>query len=445
MLGIMDSAPQARALATRVVLAVARDGRNLEDALTGAGPGPALKATVQSLAFGTIRWYPELEFCLKVLSGRPLDRLDPEVRALALVGLYQLAHGETPPHAAVGETVEATRPLGRPRAAGFINAILRRFLRERESVLATVHGNPAARFAHPAWMVQAFERDWPEHFQSILHAGNGHPPMWLRVNARRATTTDYQARLVDAGIDSVGCAFVPEALRLSRPVEVARLPGFAEGQVSVQDAAAQLAARFLDARPGMRVLDACAAPGGKACHVLELVPGLEELVALDLDPGRVGRITDNLDRLGLAATVVTGDACAPAGWWDGQPFDRILVDAPCTGTGVIRRHPDIKLLRHPGDVEAFVNRQRNLLAAVWPLLRPGGRLVYATCSVLKAENAELVEGFLSGNPEAAEVTESARLFWPAQPPVAGPGPGVALLTGAADTDGFYYACFEKRA
>jgi 16S rRNA (cytosine967-C5)-methyltransferase len=441
----VDNAAQARALATRVLIAVARDGRRLEDALAGASAPASLKATVQSLSFGTIRWFYQLEACLAGLSGRPLDRLDPEVRALALIGLYQLAHGETPAHAAVAETVEASRLLRRPKAAGFVNAILRRFLRERDAILASVQHDPAARHAHPAWMVQAFEKDWPEDFQAILAADNLHPPMWLRVNAARTSLADYRAQLMRAGMESQACDFAPEALRLERPVEVGRLPGFADGLVSIQDAAAQLAARLLHAQPGMRVLDACAAPGGKACHLLELEPGLGELVALDVDPARVGRIGENLVRLGLAATVLVGDACAPAAWWDGRPFDRILLDVPCTGTGVIRRHPDIKLLRQPGDVAQFVDRQQCLLAAAWPLLAPGGRLVYATCSVLKAENAAQVARFLAANPEAAEVTESARLFWPVQPPVTGPGPGVALLTGAADTDGFYYACIEKRA
>jgi 16S rRNA (cytosine967-C5)-methyltransferase len=269
--------------------------------------------------------------------------------------------------------------------------------------------------------------------------------MWLRVNAARTSLADYRAELTRAGMESQTCSFAPEALRLARPVEVGRLPGFADGRVSIQDAAAQLAARLLHAQPGMRVLDACAAPGGKACHLLELEPGLGELVALDVDPARVGRIGENLARLGLAATVLVGDACAPAAWWDGRPFDRILLDVPCTGTGVIRRHPDIKLLRQPGDVAQFADRQQRLLAAAWPLLAPGGWLVYATCSVLQAENASQVARFLAANPAAVDVTESARLFWPAQPPATGPGPGVALLTGAADTDGFYYACIEKRA
>lgn len=439
------SAPRARAAAAQAVLAVARDGRTLEDALAAADLPPELRPTVQSLAFGTVRWFHELDACLALLAGRPPDRLDPEVRALALVGLHQLAHGSTPAHAAVAETVEAVRVLRRPRAAGLVNALLRRFLREREPVLAAVRRGPAARYAHPVWLVEALAGDWPQDFESILAAGNAQPPLWLRVNARHGDTAAYQRRLAEAGLGSGACPFAPEALKLDRPVEVSRLPGFAAGDVSVQDAAAQLAARLLGAGPGMRVLDACAAPGGKTCHLLELVPGLAEVVALDVDPQRVARIRQNLERLGLEARVLTGDACEPLAWWDGRPFQRILVDAPCSGSGVIRRHPDIKLLRQPGDIPAFAGRQRRLLESAWTLLAPGGRLVYATCSVLKAENSGVISAFLDDFREAAEVTESVRLFLPAQPPATGPGPGLALLTGAADTDGFYYACIEKRA
>jgi 16S rRNA (cytosine967-C5)-methyltransferase len=441
----MTGAAEVRALAARAVLSVAGDGRTLEDALAAVGAGAAQRPAVQSLAFGTVRWLVELEACLASLSSRPPARLDPAIRVLALVGLYQLAHGETPVHAAVAETVEAARALGRPRAAGFVNAVLRRFLREREDILAAARRQPAARFAHPAWLVEAIRRDWPAQYEAVLDASNAHPPMWLRVNARRTDVANYAERLRESGLEADGCPFAPEALRLSRPVEVTRLPGFADGDVSVQDAAAQLAAPLLDAPPGARVLDACAAPGGKTCHVLERAPAIARMVALDVDEARNRRVRDNLARLALQAEVVTGDATRPADWWDGQPFDRILLDAPCSGTGVIRRHPDIKLLRRPEDVAAFAGRQGALLAALWDLLAPGGRLVYATCSILREENQQVVEAFLRARPGAAEVTESARLFLPGQPPATGAGPGFALLTGAADTDGFYYACLEKRA
>jgi 16S rRNA (cytosine967-C5)-methyltransferase len=441
----MASPPFLRAAAARVVLAVARDGRTLEEALAAARLPEGARPSVQSLSWGTVRWMPELEGCLRLLSTRPPGELDPVVRALLCVGLYQLAHGETPPHAAVAETVEAARELQKPRAAGLVNAVLRRFQRERDAVLARVHREPAARFAHPAWLVEAFCRDWPDDYESLLAAGNVQPPMWLRVNVRRTDAAGYARRLAEAGLEAQGCDFAPEALKLARPVDVGRLPGFAEGDVSVQDAAAQLAARLLGAGPGMRVLDACAAPGGKACHLLELRPDLGGLLALDLDEARNRRVRDNLARLRLEAEVVTADAARPESWWDGRPFDRVLLDAPCSGTGVIRRHPDIKLLRRPTDVQAFAARQRGLLEALWSVLAPGGRLLYATCSVLEAENSAVIGGFLRDTPGAAEVTESARLFLPAQPPARVRAVGLALPTGAADTDGFYYACIEKRA
>jgi 16S rRNA (cytosine967-C5)-methyltransferase len=294
-------------------------------------------------------------------------------------------------------------------------------------------------------MLDAFARDWPDRWESIAAAGNAEPPMWLRVNARRAATGAYLARLSDAGIEATAAGFAPEALRLGEPADVSALPGFADGDVSVQDAAAQLAPRFLAAAAGMRVLDACAAPGGKACHVLELQPAVAELVALDVDPARASRIESNLSRLGLKASVVVADAARPAHWWDRRPFERILLDVPCSGTGVIRRHPDIKLRRRPADVARFATQQTALLESCWQMLAPRGRLVYASCSVLTAENADVVGAFLKGQARAVDVTESARLLMPGALPWRIAGAGCALPSGAADADGFYYACLEKRA
>jgi 16S rRNA (cytosine967-C5)-methyltransferase len=427
------------------VAEVATRGRRLEDAIAEATQGGVPRPATQSIAFGTVRWYFELDACLARLLVRPGGRQDPELRSLLLVGLYQLLHGATPEHAAVSETVEAVRALGRPRAAGLVNAILRRFQRERAAILAAAHQDRAARLAHPAWMLDAFARDWPDRWESIAAAGNAAPPMWLRVNARRGTRDAYRARLAEAGFAAEASDFAPEALRIGEPVDVHALPGFADGEVSVQDAAAQLAPRFLGATAGMRVLDACAAPGGKACHLAELEPGLAELVALDVDAGRATRIESNLARLGLAARVVVADAAIPAAWWDGRPFERILLDVPCSGSGVIRRHPDIKLLRRAADVARFATQQSALLAACWGLLAPGGRLVYASCSVFAAENAAVVGRLLAGERQAVDVTESARLSLPGALPWQVAGPGCALASGAADADGFYYACLEKRA
>jgi 16S rRNA (cytosine967-C5)-methyltransferase len=427
------------------VVAVAAEGRRLEAAIAVAARDLPGRPAIQSLAFGTVRWFFELEACLAQLSSRPDVPPAHEVRALALVGLYQLAHGATPEHAAVSETVEAARELGYPRAARFVNALLRRFQRERGSILAAAHRVREARLAHPEWLLAAFERDWPAEWESIAAAGNEEPPMWLRVNVLRSSRDDYRARLGSVGISSQTSAFALQALRLDKPMDVGSLPGFADGDVSVQDAAAQLAAPFVGAAAGMRVLDACAAPGGKACHLLELAPGLDSLVALDIDAARAARIQSNLARQALAAQVVVGDALVPARWWDGRPFDRILLDVPCSGTGVIRRHPDIKILRRPDDIGRFAARQSALLAANFALLAPGGRLVYSSCSVLAAENARVVAAFLAREPEAADVTESARLLLPGVLPGRHAGPGWALPSGSADADGFYYACLEKRA
>jgi len=392
-----------------------------------------------------VRWLFELDACLESMLDRPDVALDPEVRALVLIGLYQLLHGATPEHAAVSETVEAARVLGRPRAAGFVNALLRRFQRERENIVEAVHRESAARHAHPPWMLAEFERNWPAQWESIAAAGNGEPPMWLRVNAQRGGRDEYRARLAAAGMPAAPCDFAPQALRLAEPVDVGVLPGFADGDASVQDAAAQLAPHFLAARGGMRALDACAAPGGKACHVLEQTPGLAELVALDIDASRTERVASNLVRLGLEARIVVGDAARPETWWDGRPFDRILLDVPCSGTGVIRRHPDIKLLRRADDIPRFAAQQALLLHSCFGMLAAGGRLVYASCSVLRAENAAVVSAFLDAEASAADVTESARLLLPGSLPWQVAGPGCALPSGAADADGFYFACLEKRA
>jgi 16S rRNA (cytosine967-C5)-methyltransferase len=432
-----------RAAAARTVAAVAFGGRTLEAALAAQVRGDVPRPAVQSIAFGTVRWFLELDACLALMRDRT-KRLQPEIHALVLAGLYQLLHGATPEHAAVSETVEAARALGRPRAAGLVNALLRRFQREREALLREAHRDGPARYAHPAWMLAAFEREWPDAWPSLVAAGNAEPPMWLRVNARRGRREEYRARLEAAGMAAEPCAFAEEALLLAEPLDVARLPGFAQGDVSVQDAAAQIAPYLLDARAGMRVLDACAAPGGKACHVLEREPRLAELVALDIAADRAARVTANLSRLGLQATVRVGDAAAPASWWDGRPFERILLDVPCSGTGVIRRHPDIKLLRRASDIPRFAAQQAALLGACFALLAPAGRLVYSSCSILRDENAAVVRTFLEAEPAAVDVTESARLRLPGTPPWRQEKPGFALPGGAAGADGFYYACLEKR-
>ncbi len=440
----MSDGSASRAAAVRAVAGVIGRGQSLETALADPNVDPADRAFVQALAFGALRFGHRLKLVVGQLATRKWDALTPELQALLLVGLYQLEYAETAEHAAVSATVEAARRVGEARAAGFVNACLRRFQREREALLAVADASVGGRTSHPAWIVDALEQDWHDQAERVLAANNAHPPLTLRANLARTTTEALAAEFAEAGHETHAVPFAPAALDLGRPTDVRALQAFVEGRCSVQDAAAQLAVPLLDARPGMRVLDACAAPGGKTGHLLESVPGLAEVVALDVDPLRAGRIRDNLARLGLAANVVVGDALDPTAGGPGL-FDRILLDAPCSGTGVIRRHPDIKWLRRPRDVSTLADRQKRLLAVLWERLAPGGRLVYATCSILRAENRAVVRAFLAATPEAAEVTESASLAVAGLPPLpAARGPGLTLLPGVAGTDGFYYACLERR-
>jgi len=420
-----------RALAARAVAGVLARGQTLDAALESVlTPDQALadrdRAQVRALAFGAIRSHHRHRALLKLLLAKPLKGADCRLEALLSVGLFQLADADHPDHAAVSATVAAARLLGEERAAGLVNACLRRYQRESPALLDRLKADPAAWHSHPAWLLDRLRADWPDRWDAIAAADQQRPPLWLRVNRGRTTVEDYAGRLTsELGVGAVTLAGFPDALRLESPVPVQRLPGFADGLVTVQDPASQLAAPLLAPEPGMRVLDACAAPGGKTSHLLEVAGGPLELVALDIAPERLALVAGNLRRLGQTATLLAGDATQPEAWWDGRRFDRILVDAPCTATGVIRRHPDIKLLRRAEDVAGFTSRQRLLLDRLWPLLAPGGRLLYSTCSLLRAENQDLVGGFLgSGRAELLAAT---------------PPPGLQLLPGDRDTDGFYYA------
>jgi 16S rRNA (cytosine967-C5)-methyltransferase len=416
-----------RAAAAKIVADVAMRGRSLDAALSIDPQATRQeRGLLRALVYDSIRWYLRLDKLLERLLARPGQKLEPDVRALAIVGLCQLLHTEIPAHAAVAETVEAARHLGHARAAGLINAVLRRCQREHLELGAQIDRDVAVRTAHPRWLVDALVADWGEQTEAILAANNQRPPFWVRVNRRRTTGAQYRARLAASGIVVADSMFDDEALLLADAMDVADLPGFAEGDVSVQDAAAQLGARLVAPEPGERILDACAAPGGKTGHLLELQPELAELVAVDVSSERLTRIADNLRRLGLSATLSAGDAAESAGWWDGKPFQRILLDVPCSATGVIRRHPDIKLLRRREDIAALAAKQLQLLRATWALLAPGGRLVYASCSALQAETAAVVEAFKATSAQARETTAAVR-----------------IAAGTAGMDGFYYACLEK--
>jgi 16S rRNA (cytosine967-C5)-methyltransferase len=435
---------QALAEAARAVAAIVR-GRSADEALAGSGSS-AQRPAVRAITLGTIRWYLRLRPAVDAFLSSPAT-LAREVHALLIAAAYQVEYSRDAPALIVNLAVDATRLLAQPRAAAVVNAVLRRFVREREALLPGVDSDPAVRTAHPGWLVAALTEAWPDHLDRILEANNAHPPMVLRLNTRRRTSAEYLSDLTAAGlrgslIDWISTGSGSAAVTLERPVPVGSLPGFQQGWVSVQDAGAQLAALLVEAQPGMRVLDACAAPGSKTSHLLEAAAGPLEVTAVDIDAGRVGRIAENLERLGLTARLVAADVRDPTAFWDGRPYDRILVDAPCSGTGVIRRHPDIKLLRRPDDVPAFARTQLEILRAAFGMLAPGGRLVYATCSVLPVENEAVAARFLQEQPQASPAS---------MPRGEGLAPGgietavgtQLLCGGAAGSDGFYYACLEK--
>ena len=427
----------AREVAHRLLTGVLRDGRSLGTSARerfDARLDARERAFAQELVFGTLRQLPRLEAWLARLAPRTPG--DAAVRVLALLGIYQLAFTRVPAHAAVSTSVELARAVGRSWAAGFVNATLRRFAAERDAIEG-MELAAHARLAHPEWLLGEFERAWPHAWESMARANLEPPPMTLRVATRRVSRRRYLDALASRAIAARATPHSAHGVTLETPCAVESLPGFGGGIVSVQDEAAQLAAALLDLPQGGRVLDACAAPGGKTGHILELGAGAIEVVALDHDRRRIEDLRGTLTRLGLAAHVELGDAGAPHAWWDGRPFERILLDAPCSGTGVIRRRPDIKVLRRPADIDAMANRQGSMLRALWPLLARGGRLLYATCSVLPRENERVVESFLANHADAAAVRIDAEWGRPA-------GPGRQILPGDDAMDGFFYAALAKR-
>ena len=394
------------------------------------------RALCQEISYGVFRLWPRLGACLDTLVERPLRERDADIRAAIFIGLYQLSYTRVPAHAAVKETVALSSYCGKPWAKGLINAVLRRFQREGDVLLSRVDRDEAAALAHPQWLTRALRDAWPDQWRRIADENNRRPPLSLRVNARKVSREDYLQTLADAGFSASALPQAPEAIILEKPVPVDELPGFAKGLVSVQDGAGQLATHLLAAKAGERVLDACAAPGGKTTHLLEQQPELDELVALDIDGERLQRVQENCTRLGLAANLVQADAGKTDAWWDGEPFDRILLDAPCTATGVIRRQPDIKFHRRAVDVPALASKQKGLLDALWGVLAPGGTLLYATCSVLPQENQQQMRSFLHRRPDANE--RHLKVTWGLEVEF-----GRQILPGTDGMDGFYYALLEK--
>ncbi|MEW6445089.1 MAG: 16S rRNA (cytosine(967)-C(5))-methyltransferase RsmB [Pseudomonadota bacterium] len=426
----------SRAVAARAVSAVL-GGRSLSDALPPllVGLPGRDRGLAQELAYGVLREFEPLAF---LVDGLVKSRPKPaEIFALLLVGLYQILHTRVPEHAAVHATVDAAAKLKAPRLGGLVNGVLRGFMREREARLAALRdeADPAVRHALPGWLWKRLGTDWPGRAEVIAEALHRHPPMSLRVNAAMLTREAYLERLSAGGIEAGASCHAPFGVLLAQPQPVERLPGFAEGEVSVQDEAAQLCAAIAPLRPGLRVLDACAAPGGKTLALLEACPGLD-MLALDCDATRLQRVHANLARAGLEAEVRAADAGEPSDWWDGRPFDLILLDAPCSATGVIRRHPDIKRLRRAEDIAALAAQQDRLLDALWPLLAVGGRMLYMTCSILREENDARVTAFLRRQAGAREWTIEADWGHALDH-------GRQVLPGEDGMDGFYYCMLER--
>ncbi len=429
-----------RPIASQALAQVIDDGRSLSSVLNElwkTNPNAVKhRPMVQELCFGVMRWYTSLDAVAQKLLRKPVKKRDTVIHALLLTGLYQIIYMRVPDYAAVSETVSGARELKRPWAVGLVNGLLRHYLNDREEILSNFEGIPEFELAHPSWMLSLFQYAWPQDWQSIIAANNARPPMSLRVNTRKISRDDYLEKLQEVEITAERIPDTDGGLTLTTPCDVAALPGFDEGLCMVQDGGAQFAAPLLNLQAGQRVLDACAAPGGKTTHLLELEPGLKEVIALDCDQERLNRVQENLDRLDMQATLVHGNAMEPDTWWDKQPFDRILLDAPCSATGVIRRRPDIKWLRRDTDIAELSKYQSQLLEALWPLLKPGGQLLYVTCSILPQENHLLLANFLEQHSDAKAL------------PIEGDWgvdetPGKQILPKENGMDGFYYALIEK--
>ncbi|EGU55690.1 16S rRNA methyltransferase B [Vibrio nigripulchritudo ATCC 27043] len=423
-----------RAEAANVLYLVVDKGHSLSTALPAAQQNIRSRdhALLQEICYGALRYLPRLETIANNLMDKPLKGKQRVFHHLILVGIYQLSFMRIPAHAAVGETVEGTKALKGPRLRGLINAVLRNYQRNQEELDQAAVSHNAGKYAHPSWLLKLLQDAYPEQWETIIEANNQKAPMWLRVNHQHHSRDEYLELLKNENIDASAHSEAEDAIKLASPKDVASLPGFEKGWVSVQDAAAQLSFNYLKPKDGELILDCCAAPGGKTAHILERTTN-SDVVAIDCDENRLKRVHENLKRLNLQAKVVCGDARNPQEWWQGEQFDRILLDAPCSATGVIRRHPDIKWLRRADDIEALAELQSEILDAMWQQLKPGGTLVYATCSITPQENKHQVIQFL-------ERTDSAQLVGSELD-----NPGRQILPGEEDMDGFYYAVLTKKA
>jgi 16S rRNA (cytosine967-C5)-methyltransferase len=434
-----------RALAAKCCYAVIDQGRSLsdelpkqQDKLIGKDKG-----LLQEICYGVLRYLPELENDVRHLVQKPIKGKQRVFHFLLLVGVYQIRYMRIPDHAAVSETVAATKPLKNSHMKALVNAVLRGFLRtleaesKQENEIDKRLPDPI-KYNHPSWFIKKLQQGYPEQWQDILNANQQRPPMWLRVNQQHHTSEQYQALLYEAEIEIANVEPTSKAIELAKPLDVAKLPGFDQGWVSVQDGAAQQAARLLDCQPNDVVLDCCAAPGGKTCHIIEQTPDIASMTAIDIEEARLTRVHENLARLNLEAKVIAADA-ASKDWWSGEKFDRILLDAPCSGTGVIRRHPDIKWLRKADDIDKLVVLQQQILENIWSLLKPGGILLYATCSVLPEENSQQVANFIDNNNDAQLLPLCSNSTNADENAI-----GWQLLPDTANMDGFYYAKLLKQ-
>lgn len=432
-----------RAMAAKVLQQVIEEKQSLTSSLPTAlkqCSQSSDRALIQSLCFGVLRWYFQLKPIAEKLLFSPLKPNDQDVFCLLLIGVYQLTHSDIPTYAAVSAAVEAARGLRKPWACGLLNKVLRIYSSKKEDFLAQVSQNSSARYAHPTWFIEEIQKSWPDHWQTILAANNDHPPMVLRVNSQKTTRDEYLNLLHQHQIEAVALD-LPQAIQLTHPVAVTELPGFSEGLCYVQDASGQYAATLLDLEKNLMVLDACAAPGSKTTHILELQPQLKKLVAIEYDASRLTLIKENIARLGLinsTTEIISADAGETEQWSHGQKFDRILLDAPCSATGIIRRHPDIKVLRQKEDIPQYQQKQTYLLNALWSLLNPQGILLYSTCSIFPAENENIISEFLSTHTDAEIIPLNIPQAIPCRY-------GQQILPAIQGMDGFYYLKLKKRS
>ena len=427
----------SRLIAADILCRILKDGQSLtvalDDRLQKIDSGKE-RAFIQALCYGVVRQYFRLDFVLSQLLKKPFKNKDIDVKALLLIGLYQLKYMRVKPHAAVSETVAGLAK--KPHYKSLVNGVLRTYLREQDDLEQRADSYPSAATAHPDWLIEQIRQSWPERIDDILLQNNQQPPMVLRVNLKRESRENYLQRLKEQHLSASAVSGCASAVVLQQPVNVELLPGFSQGLVSVQDKAAQLAARLLDLKPGLNVLDLCAAPGGKTAHILETEPDLSSVLAVDVDSTRLLRIKETLLRINLQAELRVGDATKPHEWWDGQLFDRILLDAPCSALGVVRRHPDIKLLRREEDIRKLQILQRDILDSAWSMLALGGKLLYVTCSILKQENEHQIRDFIKKNTNVREIPVDIPWGMVRQY-------GWQLLPGDSGADGFYYALLHK--